>query len=45
MIINAGLRIDMLNPDEETLVSVDSIGQYGNLNISERILERSWNFY
>ena len=39
VIINAGLRIDMLNPDEETLVSVDSIGQYGQ---SKYIREDSW---
>ena len=39
VIINAGLRVDMLNPDEETLVSVDSIGQYGQ---SKYIREDSW---
>ncbi len=39
VIINAGVRVDMLNPDEETLVSIDSIGQYGQ---SKYIRPESW---
>ena len=39
IIINAGVRVDMLNPDEETLVSVDSIQQYDQ---SKYIKPDSW---
>ena len=39
IVINAGLRIDMLDPDEETLVAIDSIEQY---DLSKYIKESSW---